>query len=278
MDILSNGQILAQKRSQLALSQTDLARLSGVRRERLSRFENDTENLRPRELRKLLQTLNLDAHDLTVVGKHPDQAAVKRSFRSKAPRRLLRTEVSFSRLRSRYGELAGLLLREIDHHDDSGWRREFLRWAGCESADELLLCLRLLARPEVTPVWLSLAEVGFVKHPSVDKETDEATHGHKCPTLFLRLQDWQALIFPQVSLRTRRGQYRLDFLAKLRAFRRSIWLNLEVDGGGHDHNFDQRRQDSLALPTVRISGREVERHDCLPVLLARLGQRLKPDR
>lgn len=272
MKSLSAGQLVAKKRRQLAFSQADLARQSGVRRERISRFESDTQRLNEKEIQALAKVLRTDAEKLRPLDRHPKEAEILASLVKKPfSKRLLPTKVNMASLRARYGTLAETLEYKIAQRPDAAWCEEFLRWSGCDSKDEYLLCVRLLAHPAVTPVWFSPVRAGFTQHPSVDKETGRANGHLKHPALHLLTEGWKGLAFPQITLRPR-GNFRLDFLVALKSRGKTVWGDLEVDGTGHDPSYDEKKCDSLALPTVRLSGQEVERSDALSVLLGRLNR------
>lgn len=65
--------------------------------------------------------------------------------------------------------------------------------------------------------------------------------------------DWLAIL--QVTVLTP-ARYRLDGLVVALRPRR-VFLDLEIDGGGHDGRFDSHRTRNLGLGVLRLSERDV---------------------
>lgn len=271
MDILSTGQLLAQLRKKRGISQAELARRASIPAYRLSRIEHDKARPSDEEARELARRLGEDpTRLLSPELRHPRQSSLLRPFKSRPKRLALTSEVSLDTWRGRFGLLAHQFEMAVCRRADAALCREYLRQCGAESADELQLSFQLLSREQVIPVWTTAARCGFTTHPVVERKTGASAANLVRPALHVSHEDVVALMFPQVSLRPARSQFRVDFLVGLKRSGGIAWIDLEIDGGGHDPSYDEYRRETLGLPTVRISGSEVGRRDCFDILMRRL--------
>jgi hypothetical protein len=92
------------------------------------------------------------------------------------------------------------------------------------------------------------------------------------PCLEVEVDGFPFLAFPQLSVMTRHGIYRLDVLVGVMVEQSRVWINLEIDGGGHDNRYDLERQRNLDLPTARLTEQELKAPDCFGLAIRRLKQ------
>ncbi len=129
------------------------------------------------------------------------------------------------------------------------WER-FLAAAPSDSALETVNCLLELRRGAQFCL-ASPQEVGFDRFPVVHRSGSRVV-GH-CRVPALVTQEWLLLL--QVCVLTP-ARYRLDGLVVVLRPRR-VFLNLEIDGQGHDERFDKQRTRALGLGVVRLSEQDV---------------------
>ena len=171
--------------------------------------------------------------------------------------------------RHRFGLLADRALSELSQRDDAAWCERFLHQASLDSGHELLFWTRLLVEG-ARPVWYAPAKAGYRRLTIVDSETLANVSDIRHPCLEFVRRGYLALIFPQVTVSTGRAQFRLDALACLRRGRHRYWLNLEVDGEGHDCAYDSYRQSLLGLQALRLTPADLAASDFGLLLDAKL--------
>ncbi len=233
-----------------------LARHTGISRSRLSKFESGLSYPNPVEWCVLREHLDLGPYpkkrrlELPPVRRRwfplePASARAERPF-----------AVRLSAARRYFGHLADRALVTIRARQDEELCFEFLERALLESGPEAMFWMILLASG-ATPGRHSPNRAGFRKFSILDTQGSEVRGDLKRPCLDLNLPEWEVLFFHQVTLDTRTRIYRLDALACVWSLRNRIWLNIEIDGHGHDGTYDRERQSLLELPTVRISMEEL---------------------
>jgi hypothetical protein len=94
--------------------------------------------------------------------------------------------------------------------------------------------------------------------------------------LEIEIRGLKLLLFCQVTVETRRGQFRLDALVCVRTPGRRFWVNFEIDGGGHDPTYDHERQQALGLDTIRFTTADLRTKDLLSLTELRLAPLLEP--
>lgn len=248
----------------------DLSRLCGIAVPRLSAIENEHRSPSTAEWERLGSVLRLPL------------AAPRRTELPRVPRVWLRPEPRLNEnaiypasrrvaaARRVYGRLSEDALQALRFRDDRKLCEEFLEQARMDSSLEALLWLRLLAAG-VAPHRASPHRVGFRRRAILDPSSNHYIGDCLLPCLAVKAGLYSCLLFPQVTLDTKNGAFRLDALAcaKRRGARR--WLDLEVDGGGHSSRFDLERETAVGLPTLRLSESEVTRPD----LMEHLGRRME---
>lgn len=109
---------------------------------------------------------------------------------------------------------------------------------------------------------------GFDAHVVVDR-LGRLLGERMLPGLIYRDKQRTFVFWPQVSLRTSLGTFRLDGLMFHRGPAGRHWLASEFDGRGHDPRGDEKRAGKLVMLEVRINGDEIRQRRTLPLLLER---------
>jgi len=143
----------------------------------------------------------------------------------------------------------------------------FLQSAQLESGDEYFFWVKLLHEGGY-PCCYSPMKAGFRSLSILDPKTLRHTGDLRTPCLELAEENW--LIFPQLTVDTRKSVYRLDALLCWQGLRPRGWANIEIDGRGHDPRFDLVRRNELGLPTVRITASELTANQIVPLLRHKL--------
>lgn len=87
------------------------------------------------------------------------------------------------------------------------------------------------------------------------------------PCLLYKERGTRFCLWPQVTLRTEQGSFRVDGLLFYRTERSSGWIVLEVDGEGHRQAGDRYRSSVLRLPELRLAASDVRGRNCMQRLL-----------
>lgn len=121
-------------------------------------------------------------------------------------------------------------------------------------ADSLAECLAhcSLLHAGAERVFVNPHRLGFRHRPILNSE-GLALAEELLPAFRLKIKGKPCLLWPQVTLLTGVGQFRLDYLA----FYRGQWFNVEIDGPGHNREDDEYRRGVLGLPEIRISHQTV---------------------
>jgi hypothetical protein len=150
-----------------------------------------------------------------------------------------------------FGALAVRRATEAASLHDPVLIARFLSESSLDSGHEHRLWTDLMADGGA-PCWFRPLKAGFDALCVVDSSSKRNLSDRRlaCLDLAGKIFDW--LLWPQVTLDARQAYYRLDALACVHRDGERHWLNVEVDGEGHDSEFDERRALHLGLLTVRL--------------------------
>lgn len=137
---------------------------------------------------------------------------------------------------------------------------EFLSSTALDSGDEAFFYLRLLAEGAL-PCAFSPLRAGYRTFPVIEPETRRVVGDVRRSCLELINDQQESLIFPQVSLLVANRIFRLDALVCARCTQQRVWIDLEIDGPGHDCTQDRRRELQLKMPTLRVSRPQLSEPD-----------------
>jgi transcriptional regulator with XRE-family HTH domain len=270
---MTRGAQIRKARKEREWSLALLAARSGLSKTYLCKLENDYLSVKASDWVLLRRFLDLPSA-LPYEGRLPLPPACFRALLPKLKSESTRCWKSrLPAARSAFGDTrVSQRLAEIDARADGALCHHFLEQVETDSAWELFLWLLLLALG-AKPAWYSPLGSGFRKHAVVDAAGQKQIGDLRRPCLSWESGTVKMIIFPQVSLRTPRCVYRLDALVCVVRGRRREWIDLEVDGPGHDAHYDLMRQRTLGLTTLRL-GREQLRADDPALMLARAFEAL----
>lgn len=272
MEMRTANEILRAKRKEKGLTMVQLARRTSLSAGRISDLEQGRRPIHKPEWRELAQVLDLNPFLEFSSVERPMRAGdwsakppnLKKSCSRDIRRKLWAAQLS-------YPSEVPTLIRKLGRLDDSRLKRQFLRESRLDSSSECLFWLKLLEQDTSLPKWLSPFKCGFRSLAIVDSVDGIQIGDLRFPCLDFRKGQLNALLFPQVTVQTRRGTYRLDALTKVRGSRRARWLDLEIDGPGHQSQFDLKRERALGLPTVRIQESDLTRPNFTELIAHRFG-------
>ncbi len=246
-----------------------LARQTGLAQSRLCKFENESAYPTPKEWALLQSCLELGPYTARQTLELP---SVRRRWFPEYPP-LPEGERPFSirqaAAKKTFGLLADKALLAVKVRPDHKLCYKFLEDATLESGDEAMFWVTLLAKG-ARPGRHSPHRAGFRKFSIIDPKLKEVRGDLKLPCLDLDFPDFEALLFPQVTLDTRSRIYRLDALASLWHPGSRLWVNIEIDGQGHVSTYDKERESNLGLPTERIVTTDLAQADFYGALTRRL--------
>ena len=252
-------------RKQKGLSQNKLAKLTGLRQSRISQIESGDRPISEDDWSRLC--IHLEGSE--PLPARPALPYPDPSWRERPPQLSLQGDVPLdtriNRARKIYGSTIDRCLNVILRRDDSALSLKFLNEACLDSADETTLWLLCLAGAG-RACWYALSKAGFRNHRVMDAAWKKTISDVRIPGLEIKRETCMLLLFPQVRLETSRARYRLDALCCVKIARQKCWVNLEVDGTGHDAEFDTQRQTHLGLPTVRFTRSALRRPDFLELM------------
>jgi transcriptional regulator with XRE-family HTH domain len=243
---VSEGNYIRQRRIDKGLSQTQLARLSGISRQRISDYESNRHVPGQRLMQRLSEILDPELSS-------PPQlqgSALKNTRPSPARLPYEKTfAASWERVRQTYWRT----LQRI------GFQR-FPRWfcggTPCDSALEYL-AWALLVMAGALLVTASPLERGFRRHPLLD-HLGWALGLQPRPCLCWRVGDLDCLIWPQISVQPANYPFRPDALALVCRGHQKLWCLLEIDGPLHSPQWDKNRDDEFKIPVLRFSAEVVK--------------------
>lgn len=253
-------------RTRAGQTQEQIARETAIDRRRLSDLERGVHKPNPQERERLISTGLLDPE-----ARHEERAerAYKSKWRQKRQTMYRKSTYSVEhRLNAAvkiFGSAATQRLRALGEGEVRDAYLHFLSNAVVDSGLEMYAWLSLAAG-KARPVWLSPASVGFRKWAVVNPGNLEVVSDIRFPALEFQIGDVPAIAFPQLTVIARSAVYRLDALLGLRVGRSRIWIDLEIDGVGHEARFDAEREQRLDLPAVRVSTIELRDVDIYELL------------
>lgn len=269
------GDIVRERREKLGIPQKLLAERCGISAKRLHDLELCRRQCRPDEWKSIAKVLDLNPRRFT---DPPPFRKARRNWRVRPPSLKRRSERSINAriwaAKRENPDLVHILLKRLEARGDSHFTHRFLREACLESGTEFLFWLQLLALGGATTTWQSPLRCGFRSRFIVDPGSEKYIGDLRFPCLEAKLAGVHSLHFPQVSVQTRKGLFRLDSLVKIMAKKSSLWVDLEIDGRGHNARFDFDREQALRLTTVRVCEQDLLREDFLEELGAKLGSLL----
>lgn len=270
MNIKTFGQLIRDLRKTKKLTQTDLARLTGISQSRISKLERGKRHLHQHEWPTLRQHLDIRQE---VPPERMDLPFPSRCFQVARPECFPTADgdfsVRFHRARKVFGKLASTCMQKVQARDDAKIALRFLNEACTDSAYEAMLWMQGLASGG-QPCWHSLLRAGFRRLRVVDRQFKMSVGDVRHPCLQLPFIDGAILLFPQVNIDARKAYYRLDALVCVTRDKQRCWVDLEVDGGGHPGDFDHEREHDLGLPTIRLTKSDLLQPDLFERLLPRL--------
>jgi transcriptional regulator with XRE-family HTH domain len=250
-------EILRTSRKKRGITIKQLAEGSGLSAQRIHEYETGKVIPGRAAMVKLAKALDI-----------LDQIIPSAAFRRRTRRRAFSVVVRrdhrecWADLFSAYPELCEALNKKVPP-----W---FMALVRCDSALEALAWLLMINTGAVAEVSSPYIE-GWDRHPLID------TDGRALGTRLLGCLSWvsgdaEFTAFPQVTLRTHRGTYRVDCLVRVEIGTRVFWIVVEIDGDGHVDRYDDKRTQRLDTPVLRFTQKEVESIGFLPRLSAALIQ------
>ena len=277
MTFITIGARLISERKKLQWNQATLSRRSGISAARLSQLESDRRHPSKKEWARLDTCLSVGAYPEPVGLPCPDgQWRAGRPLLPLPERPISARDFA---ARKRFGSVVDRAWASIRSRQAEGPSVKFLHWAGLDSSCEYLFWLRLLENGGKACCY-SPARAGFRSLSVVHRDLRTNIGDLRLPCLEILIEGFapgercwrvdspgfRCLFFPQITLDSRKGYYRIDALACIRIGRSRFWLDLEVDGKGHDSTFDVEREARLGLKTVRLGTTDLTNEefvDCL---------------
>jgi transcriptional regulator with XRE-family HTH domain len=267
---MTNGEKLRAARAMVGLNQAEIARRTQIDKRRLSQIELDKRDPTPEEVQRLAGLGLWD--NKTYAARRPTRCYTSEWIqRPHAAKRHSSHPLSarIARARKTFGPMIERLLASLGQGKERAVRKDFLDNSCLDSAPELLFWLLLLAAGG-RPRWLPPSRTGFRRLPILDPSTRQIISDARFPCLESELDGLSLLAFPQLTVLARGRQYRLDGLLGLKVNRQKVWINLEIDGLGHENRFDEERATNLGLPSIRLTSKELSSPDALRLLKERL--------
>jgi len=278
------GEYLKSLRVAKGLSQLAVAQTTGIPVTRVSNYERGIRTPSPEHIKLLSQALGISSTQLideTDWLTPEDRRALRRASRITRQRYLRCFEyrpprdrpmiLQIRKAMAQYPNLTRGLLACIARRPDVALVEKVLSTMVAGSALEVIVHLTLLAAG-ADLVMVAPEASGFRQHPVVDPRTRAAVGDCEVPAYYIRVDGIDVLFIPQVAVAARRSVWCMDFLcAVIDASRRVHWLDLEVDGEGHDYAADPARTADINLPTVRLTALEVK----AGTMLTTLGEKLR---
>jgi transcriptional regulator with XRE-family HTH domain len=273
----SVGDRIVKARDRRQWKQSMLCRKTGIPASRLSRLESGSRYPTEDEWRRLADVLDLGPYR-----RPPDEPSPSAGWKAIPP---LLNQIQEKSLASRYYAarrtlktyLEGVIARVKDR-EDADVAERFLQRCGLDSSLEYWFWLCLLAFG-ARPRWFAPLKAGYRKHSIVDRKTNSVAGDLRHPCLEVEIPSGKLLLFSQVTIETRRGQFRLDALVCVRTPRHRFWVNFEIDGGGHgrghDPAYDHERQQALGLDTIRFTTADLKTGDLLALIELRIAPLLE---
>ncbi len=244
---------LMEARLRAGLSQTYIARETGIPQRRLSHFEKLTRFPSHQEITRLVEfglVSRPTSDEGRAIRSYPTRWRLKPLTVRRTSERSLKSRIYAAR--KTYGSEVSVRLRALGSREDRKPKVEFLAQAGLESGIEAFALLSLLAEG-ARVLWAAPCRAGFRRLPIIDPKSKDVISDAKFPALELTVAGVPAILFPQLTVMVQGAVYRLDGLLGLKLDKKRAWLNLEIDGGGHISRFDEEREDRLDMLTIRLT-------------------------
>lgn len=259
---------LRQTRTRAGRTQEQIACESNIDRRRLSDLERGVNKPNPQEREQLIAAGHLDP-----AARNEERAA--RSYQSKWKQKPLTmyrksehtVEQRLKAALKTFGRPAQQRLDRLENDPARDANMHFLSNATVDSGLEMYVWLSLLTGG-ARALWISPARAGFRRWPVIRPHNFDVVSDARFPAVEFEIGGAPAIAFPQLTVAVRNSVYRLDAVLGLRLGKKRIWLDLEIDGAGHDGAFDAEREERLDLPTIRIHTDELRLND-IYVLLER---------
>jgi transcriptional regulator with XRE-family HTH domain/very-short-patch-repair endonuclease len=272
----SVGDRIVAARDKRQWKQSVLCRKTSIPASRLSRIENGTRYPTEDEWRRLADVLGLGPYR-----RPPDEPSPSAGWKAIPPRLTHSLDkplaCRYYAARRTFSEHLDGALARVKARDDADLAEHFLHRCGLDSSLEYWFWLCLLA-VGAWPRWFSPLKAGYRTHSVVDRQTNCVAGDLRHACLEQEIRGGTLLLFPQVTVETRRGQFRLDALVCVRIPRHRLWINFEIDGGGHHHDpaYDRERQKALGLDTIRFTTADLQTKDLLALIELRIAPLIEP--
>ena len=272
----SVGDRIVKARDKRQWKQSALCRKTSIPASRLSRLEKGTRYPTEDEWRRLADVLGLGPYQ-----RPPDEPSPSAGWKAIPPPL---TQSQDKPLASRYyaarrtfREDLERMLARVKARQDADVGEHFLHRCGLDSSLEYWFWLCLLAIG-AWPRWFAPLKAGYRTHSIVDRKTNCVAGDLRHPCLEMEVSGGTLLLFPQVTVQTCRGLFRLDALVCVRTPRHRFWVNFEIDGGGHDHDpaYHRDRQQALGLDTIRFTTADLQTKDLLALIELRIAPLIEP--
>lgn len=269
------GQVLARFRKLRGLTQRELGERCAATRDRVSDLEKGRRKPTPEEVallcralpeaeERLKATVRLSrgkarkplAGDLELVGRIP-------SPRPYLPKAEKSTDIWLAYARKTVPGLYKKLFDRIRRRSDYSQVQDHLALTKCDSKIELFHWAHGLADGALL-FRQSLARLGLTHLPAVDPDTLEVVSGRPMAGYFWQRGVLATATTPQVTLLAERP-YTVDGLSLAFEEDRRMPFIVEVDGDGHESQWNAQREKALKLPTLRFTQAQVLSPDYLDV-------------
>lgn len=161
-------------------------------------------------------------------------------------------------VRDRFASVLAWLEPRFDARPDSREVELFLRDFPADSADEALFYL-LAVTSGCTCLHVAPAGLGFFYRPVIDPGSRVVVGHRRRAALTLEFEGATIVLMPQVAVRPRETII-MDALVGVREGL-TTWVDLEIDGGGHDPRRDDERTQALGLPVLRVTTQMLQEPD-----------------
>lgn len=256
---------LKKFRMDRGLSQRRLALESQILQARISDFERGSRPPNLAALEALSKPLGFDLRDLAFRTRweEPQRGRPNRQVETSILRRFSpdldeiylpprKKDFAFhmAAVRDRFGAVLKVLEPRFDALPDRAGAEIFLRDLPVDSAEEAVLDLHTAGLAPVR-THLSPASLGFFAHAVIDPVTRVVVGHRRRPAFALQLDEALYVLLSHVAVRPADTAI-MDRLVGVREGATS-WIDMEVDGGGHDSRRDEQRAAAIGLPVLRVT-------------------------
>ena len=254
------AEALLKARKTLDLTQLEAQEMCGIDRRRLSLFETGKGAPTTDELARLKAAGLLEkraAMPQEVKRNYISRWGDRLPAPSREPAHPLNARIAAAK--ARFGDSMERALGRLGAGEERLRALDFLTHSCSDSSTETFVSVSLLAAG-ASPLWIAPSRAGFRLLPILDRKTRHIISDLRHPCLEHTLGALQICVFPQLTVLASKGRhFRLDALVGVRLKHRRVWVNLEIDGSGHDNHGDDERQKLIGLPTVRINDADLRK-------------------